>query len=60
MVDPAAKKDLNVVVEVNMDRSFRWEDQDQPGYTKGVYDTTATDHEPIHRFGANSYVIRVE
>ncbi|MBL8714830.1 MAG: hypothetical protein JNL79_02475 [Myxococcales bacterium] len=59
-VDPTAKTDLKVVVEVNMSESFRWEDQPLPGYAKGVYDTTPTSFEPIRRFGANTYVVRVE
>jgi len=58
--DPTLKKDVAVVVEVNMNDSFRWEDQDQPDYAKGVYDTTPTSFEPIHRYGANSFVVRFE
>lgn len=52
--------DLTLVSTVNMDRSFRWEDQTLPGYAPNVYDTTPTDHEPVRRFGANAYVITVE
>jgi len=57
-VDP--KSDLTLVTEVNMDRSFRWEDQALVGYAKDIYDTTPTDREPVRRFGANSYVVKVE
>jgi len=53
-------KDLEVVVEVNMSESFRWEDQQLPGYQAGVYDTTPTTFEPVRRFGANSYVVSYE
>lgn len=53
-------KDVTLVTTVNMDRSFRWEDQTLTGYAKDVYDTTPTDHEPIRRYGANSYVVTVE
>ncbi len=59
-VDPAAKTDLHVVVEVNMSESFRWEDQALAGYAPSVYDTTPTSFEPIRRFGANTYAVKVE
>lgn len=59
-VDPSAKTDLHVVVEVNMSESFRWEDQAVADYAAGVYDTTPTSFEPIRRFGANSYAVKVE
>jgi hypothetical protein len=59
-LDGTQKKDMNVVVIVNMDRAFRWEDEPKPGYANGVYDTTATEHEPVRRFGANSFVVTIE
>jgi hypothetical protein len=59
-LDGTQKKDMNVVVIVNMDHSFRWEDQEKPGYTKDVYDTTATEPEPVRRFGANSFVVTID
>jgi hypothetical protein len=60
VMDPTVTKNVHVVMEVNMDHSFRWEDQPLPGYTKDVYDTTPTGYEPIRRFGANSFVVRLE
>lgn len=59
-LDGTQKKDMNVVVIVNMDHSFRWEDQSKPGYAKDVYDTTPTEPEPVRRFGANSFVVTIE
>jgi hypothetical protein len=54
-----ATKDLELVVEVNMSESFRWEDQPLTGFLPNVYDTTPTSFEPVRRFGANSYVVSV-
>ena len=59
-LDGSEKKDMNIVVIVNMDHAFRWEDQTNPGYSKNVYDTTATEFEPVRRFGANSFVVTIE
>ena len=50
--------DLQIVLEVNMDHAFRWEDQDQPGYAPGVFDATPQGSEPVRRFGANAMHIR--
>lgn len=47
--------DVTVVINVNMNDAFRWEDQSLPGYTKGVFDTTPISFEPVRRYGANSY-----
>ena len=60
VMDPTVTKDVHVVMEINMDRAFRWEDQAAPGYAKDVYDTTPTSYEPIRRFGANTFVVRLE
>ncbi|MEO7091974.1 MAG: hypothetical protein ABI175_01910 [Polyangiales bacterium] len=60
VMDPTVTTDVHVVMDVNMDRSFRWEDQGAAGYATGVYDTTPTSYEPIRRFGANSFVVRFE
>ena len=49
---------LQIVLEVNMDHAFRWEDQDQPGYAPGVFDATPQGSEPVRRFGANAMHIR--
>jgi hypothetical protein len=60
VADGSIKKDVHLVVDVNMFESYRWEDQDLAGYTRGVFDTTPISYEPIRRFGANSYVVRYE
>lgn len=52
--------DITVVVNVNMNDAFRWEDQPLYGYTKGVYDTTPVSFEPVRRYGANSYRLTIE
>jgi hypothetical protein len=41
--------------EVNVHESYRWEDQDQPGYAKGVFDSTASTFEPVKAFGASRF-----
>lgn len=50
---PAPSRDVEVDIVVNMDKSFRWEDQTVSGFTQGVFDTTPSSFEPIRRFGAN-------
>ncbi len=52
--------DLTVVHEVNMFESFRWEDQDEPSYQPGVFDSTAIVSEPVEHFGANSFWVTVD
>jgi hypothetical protein len=48
-------EDIHVVFEVNTHESFRWTDQDQPGYAAGAFDLTALGTEPIVQAGANGY-----
>ena len=60
VVDPTIKKDVKVVIGVNMYESFRWEDQPVLGYAIGVYDTTPVSFEPVRRFGANSFTLSLE
>jgi len=57
---PDLAADLDVVLEVNMFESFRWQDQDQPGYAPGVFDTNPIVSEPVVHFGANSYWLTLE
>jgi hypothetical protein len=52
--------DLDVVLEVNMFESFRWEDQDAPDFAEGVFDVTPTGFEPVKQFGANSFLAFLE
>lgn len=49
--------DVTVVLGINMNDAFRWEDQPLAGYTAGVYDTTPISFEPVRRYGANSYTL---
>jgi hypothetical protein len=56
-IDPTVSHDQDALFEVNVDKSFRWQDQDKPGYAAGVFDTTATEFEPVMAFGANSFVL---
>ena len=55
VIPPNVTTDVTVIMAVNMNDAFRWEDQPLLGYTKGVYDTTPLSFEPIRRYGANSY-----
>lgn len=57
---PDVPEDVDVVLEVNMFESFRWQDQELPDYAPGVFDTTATSFEPVLRFGANSFQVFTE
>jgi hypothetical protein len=59
-VDPTIKSDVNVVFEVNMHECFRWEDTNNFGYQKGVWDTELTTYEPLKQFGANSFRLTIE
>ena len=59
-VDPNVATDQVVDFELNVDKSFRWVDQSQPGYTTGTYDTTPTQFEPVMAFGANSFGLTVK
>jgi len=57
--DPNVATDQIVDFELNVDKSFRWVDQQQPGYTTGTYDTTPTQFEPVMAFGANTFKLTV-
>jgi hypothetical protein len=59
-VDPNVATDQVVDFELNVDKSFRWVDQSQPGYTTGTYDTTPTQFEPVMAFGANAFNLTVK
>ncbi len=53
-------RDLSVSVVFEVSDSFRWEDQDEPEYTDGVFDTTAVTYEPVRNFGATGYRFEYE
>lgn len=59
-IDPNEPKDQRVVCEVNVHESFRWQDQEQPGYAAHVYDTTPTAFEPVMAFGASAFSLKLE
>ena len=59
-IDAGGDADVRVVLEVNMDHAFRWEDQALPGYAPGVFDSTPSGSETVHRFGANSLDVQIE
>lgn len=60
VIPPGITTDVTVVVHVNMNEAFRWEDQPLPGYVNGVYDTTPVSFEPVRRYGANSFTLSLE
>ena len=53
-------RNLSVSIVFEVFDSFRWEDQDEPEYTDGVFDTTATTYEPVRNFGATGYRFEYE
>lgn len=59
-VDPGVSKDWRVVLEINVDRDFRWEDTAGAGHAAGVFDAEPTAFEPVRRFGANAFSVRAE
>jgi hypothetical protein len=56
-VDPDTDTNFTHIFRVNMHESYRWADQDGPGFAPGVFDTTPTTFEPVKQFGANSFEI---
>lgn len=57
---PEISSDIDMVLEANMFESFRWTDQDEPGYLPGVLDSTPIASEPVVHFGANDYWMTLE
>jgi hypothetical protein len=47
----------DVALHVNMFESFRWKDENKPGFLPKVFDVTPTSFEPVLRFGANSFEV---
>jgi hypothetical protein len=60
LLTPEVTSDIDIVLEVNMHESFRWQDQDDPGFAAGVFDTVPTAFEPVMRFGANDFALTLE
>jgi hypothetical protein len=59
-LDPALAADVSVVMTVNTYENFRWQDESEPGYHTGVFDTTPTSYEPVESYGANSFAVTIE
>lgn len=60
VVTPELEADVDVVLNVNMHESFRWDDQQASGFAPQIFDTTPTSFEPVVTFGANSYWMTLE
>lgn len=60
LVDPTVQNDVTAALEVNVHESFRWEDQELPGYASGVFDAAPPELEPIRQLGVNSYTLHFE
>jgi hypothetical protein len=57
---PSTSANLAITMLANTNEDFRWMDQDEPGYTKGVFDVTPpSSFEPVEQFGANSLTLSV-
>jgi hypothetical protein len=58
-IDPNVAMDHEVLLELNVRESFRWQDQTAVGYAPGVFDTTPYTFEPVVAFGANSFSLAI-
>ena len=58
--NPGLTSTAKIVMTVNTYQDFRWQDVSGPGYEPGVFDTTATECEPVMSFGANMFTVAVE
>jgi hypothetical protein len=58
--NPGLTSTAKIVMTVNTYQDFRWQDVSGPGYEPGVFDTTATECEPVMSFGANAFTVAVE
>ena len=61
-IEPAAPADVTATITYETYESFRWAEQDEPGYAIGAFDTDALagTFEPVMNFGATGYRIDVE
>ncbi len=60
VISHSVAQDQDIILEVNMYQSFRWQDQEGVGYKDEVFDTTPVISEPVKRFGANSHLVYLE
>ncbi|MCS6899456.1 MAG: hypothetical protein NZX77_06760 [Polyangiaceae bacterium] len=42
-----------------MFESFRWKDENKSGFLPKIFDVTPTSFEPVQRFGANSFEVKL-
>jgi len=57
---PSTSANVAITMLANTNEDFRWMDQDEPGYSKGVFDVTPpSSFEPVEQFGANSLALSV-
>ncbi|MDW8249036.1 MAG: hypothetical protein RMJ98_07010, partial [Myxococcales bacterium] len=50
---------IDAVLHVNMFESFRWKDENKSGFLPKIFDVTPTSFEPVQRFGANSFEVKL-
>ena len=58
-IDPDVAVDHEVLLELNVHESFRWQDQNVAGYSAKVFDTTPYAFEPVMAFGANAFTLTI-
>lgn len=58
-IDPDVTVDHEVLLDLNVHESFRWQDQSTAGYTAKVFDTTPYTFEPVMAFGANAFTLSI-
>jgi hypothetical protein len=54
-LDPTDPATHRATITFDVYESFRWQDQNDPGYAAGVFDLTATGAEPVTNFGVTGY-----
>jgi hypothetical protein len=59
-IDHGVKGVVDTALHVNMFESFRWKDENKPGYAPKIFDVTAGSFEPVLRFGANSFEVKIK
>jgi hypothetical protein len=60
VVHPAQWVAKDLVVTVNMDHAFRWQDRSGEGHVVGTFDVTGSAWEPVVRFGGNRFEVTLE
>jgi hypothetical protein len=49
-----------LVLSANTYQNFRWQDDDQPDYLTGAFDTTPSTTESVMSYGVDSFAMSVE